>query len=537
MEFIEKLNGTEKMGQELKPKIKIKQRPTGLIILDGWGHREEREHNAIAQANTPNFDKLMANNPNTLISTSGMDVGLPSGQMGNSEVGHTNLGAGRVVYQELTRIQKDIDDGRFYNNNALHNAVDKAIQRDRVVHIIGLLSDGGVHSHIAHIKAALKLSSEQGAKTVLHIFADGRDTAPQSAPKYIAEIEAFIAELKGDVSIGSIIGRFYAMDRDTRWDRTEAAYSLIACGKSEFKVESAQEAIDLAYSRGETDEFIQPTSILNKKGKKSKVKDGDSVIFMNFRSDRARQLTRAFILSDFAEFHRCATPLLSAFVTLTEYHKNFENFGATIAYRPTNLKNTFGEVIANYKLRQLRIAETEKYAHVTFFLNGGVEAPYRGEDRILIPSPKVRTYDLQPEMSVPELTEKLVEAIGSGTYDTFVCNIANPDMVGHSGILEACIKAVEAVDEALGKILDAIEKAGGQCIITADHGNIEMLQDPETGEPFTSHTTFPVPLAYFGPKKVALRDGGRLPDVMPTLLDLMEIPQPEEMDGVSLIAK
>ncbi|WP_321275819.1 2,3-bisphosphoglycerate-independent phosphoglycerate mutase [Thiomicrorhabdus indica] len=525
------------MGQDLKPKIKIKNRPTGLIILDGWGHREEEAHNAIAQANTPNFDKLMAKNPNTLISTSGMDVGLPTGQMGNSEVGHTNLGAGRVVYQELTRIQKDIDDGRFFNNNALNKAVLEAVKRDRTVHIMGLLSDGGVHSHLNHIKAALKLCADNNTKTVLHIFSDGRDVAPQSTLKYIEQIENHISDLNANISIGSIIGRFYAMDRDTRWDRTEAAYSLIACGKGEFKADNAKQAVEMAYERGETDEFIQPTVILNKKGKKTKVKDGDSIIFMNFRADRTRQLTRAFILSDFAEFHRCNTPLLAAFVTLTEYHKNFENFGATIAYRPTSLKNTFGEVISNLKLRQLRIAETEKYAHVTFFLNGGVEQPYRGEDRILIPSPKVRTYDLQPEMSVGELTEKLVDAIESGAYDTFVCNIANPDMVGHSGILEACIKAVEAVDEALGKILDAIEKANGQVIVTADHGNIEMLQDPETGEPFTSHTTFPVPLAYFGPKKLELREGGRLPDVMPTILDLMEIPQPEEMDGVSLIKK
>jgi len=523
------------MAQDLKPKIKIEHRPTGLIILDGWGYREETDYNAIALANTPNFDKLMAERPNTLISTSGMDVGLPTGQMGNSEVGHTNLGAGRVVYQELTRIQKDIDDGRFFNNNALHKAVDKAIQRDHTVHILGLLSDGGVHAHIDHIKAALKLSSDMGAKTVLHVFSDGRDVAPKSALKYIEQIEDYITELNANISIGSVIGRFYAMDRDTRWDRTEAAYSLIVGGKGEFKADSAKQAVEMAYERGETDEFIQPTSILNKKGKKSKIKDGDSVIFMNFRSDRARQLTRAFILSDFAEFHRCATPLLSSFVTLTEYHKNFENFGASIAYRPTNLKNTFGEVISNLKLRQLRIAETEKYAHVTFFLNGGVEAPYKGEDRILVPSPKVRTYDLQPEMSIGELTEKLVEAIESKTYDTFICNIANPDMVGHSGNLEACIKAVESVDEALGKILEAMEKVDGQCIITADHGNIEMLKDPETGEPFTSHTTFPVPLIYFGSiAGVELRSGGRLPDVMPTILDLMGIPQPEEMDGQTL---
>lgn len=525
------------MGQEQKPKIKIKHRPTGLIILDGWGHREETDYNAIALAKTPNFDKLMAENPNTLISTSGMDVGLPEGQMGNSEVGHTNLGAGRVVYQELTRIQKDIDDGRFFNNNALLNAVDKAQERKRSVHIIGLLSDGGVHSHISHIKAALKLSVDRGAKTYLHIFTDGRDVAPKSALKYIKEIEEHMKEIGGG-RIVSVIGRFYALDRDNRWERTQAAYELVSCGNSEYTASSASEAIEEAYARGETDEFIESTSIPSKKGKITKIKDGDSVIFMNFRSDRARQLTRAFILNDFGEFHRCNIPVLSSFVTLTEYHKNFESFGATIAYRPTKLKNTFGEVIANLELKQLRIAETEKYPHVTFFLNGGVEAPYKGEDRILIPSPKVRTYDLQPEMSLPELTEKLVEAIGSDKYDTFICNIANPDMVGHSGILDACIEAVEAVDLALGKILASIEKAGGQCIITADHGNMEMLRDPETGEPFTSHTTFPVPLAYFGPKKgVELRDNARLPDVMPTMLDIMEIPQPEEMDGVSIIKK
>ncbi|WP_040727537.1 2,3-bisphosphoglycerate-independent phosphoglycerate mutase [Thiomicrorhabdus sp. Kp2] len=525
------------MSQELKPKIKIAQRPTGLIILDGWGHREEREHNAIAQANTPNWDKLVANNPNTLISTSGLDVGLPHGQMGNSEVGHMNLGAGRVVYQELTRIQKDIDDGRFFNNNALLSAIDKATERDRSVHILGLLSDGGVHSHISHIKAALSLAVDRGAKAFLHIFTDGRDTAPQSALEYINEIEAHIKEIGGNCTIASVIGRFYALDRDNRWERIQEAYDLICCGDAKFKAESAREAVELAYERGETDEFVQATAILNKKGKKSKVKDGDSIIFMNYRSDRARQVTSAFIMPDFGEFHRCKTPILSAFVTLTEYNKNFENFGATIAFRPTKLKNTFGEVIAKYKLRQLRIAETEKYAHVTFFLNGGVEAPYLGEDRILVPSPQVRTYDLQPEMSVGELTDKLVEAIESDKYDTFICNIANPDMVGHTGNFDACIKAVEAVDEALGKILDSIEKAGGQVIVTADHGNMEMLVDPETGKPLTSHTTCPVPLVYFGPKKLELIEGGSLPDVMPTLLDLMEIKQPEEMTGISLRKK
>jgi len=524
------------MGQDLKPKIEIKQRPTGLLILDGWGHREDVEHNAIAQANTPNWDKLIANNPHTLIGTSGIDVGLPTGQMGNSEVGHMNLGAGRVVYQELTRIQKDIDDGRFFNNNALLSAIDKANDRGHAVHIMALLSDGGVHSHISHVKASLTLAVERGAKTFLHVFTDGRDTAPESALGYIEEIEAHIKSIKGGC-IASVTGRFYALDRDSRWERTQEAYEVICCGQSEFKANSAKEAVEAAYARGETDEFIQATAILNKKGKKIKVKDGDSIIFMNYRADRARQITSAFIIDDFGDFHRCKTPILASFVTLTQYSKSFENFGATIAFRPTKLKNTFGEVIAKYKLRQLRIAETEKYAHVTFFLNGGVEAPYLGEDRILIPSPKVRTYDLQPEMSVAELTDNLVEAIGSDKYDTFICNIANPDMVGHTGNFEACIKAVEAVDQALGRILEAIDKAGGQIVITADHGNIEMLIDPVTGKPLTSHTTFPVPLAYFGPKEVTLRSGGALPDVMPTLLDLMDIDKPEEMTGVSLCAK
>ncbi|NPA71292.1 MAG: 2,3-bisphosphoglycerate-independent phosphoglycerate mutase [Gammaproteobacteria bacterium] len=516
--------------------MQIKQRPTGLIILDGWGHREDPQDNAIAHANTPNWDKLLANNPHTLIGTSGKDVGLPDGQMGNSEVGHMNLGAGRVVHQELSRIQNDIDDGRFFKNNALVSAVDKAVDRGHAVHIMALVSDGGVHSHINHIKAAISLSVDRGAKTYLHVMADGRDTAPESALQYIADIEAHMKEIKGG-RIASVTGRFYALDRDTRWERTEEAYNVICCGKAEFKANSAKEAVEMAYARGETDEFILPTVILSKKGKKTKIKDGDSIIFMNYRSDRARQITAAFIKDDFSGFHRCKAPILSSFVTLTQYNKNFENYGATIAFRPNNLKNTFGEVIAKYKLRQLRIAETEKYAHVTFFLNGGIEAPYLGEDRILVPSPKVRTYDLQPEMSVVELTDKLVEAIESEKYDTFICNIANPDMVGHTGNFDACVKACEAVDEALGRILDAIDCADGQVIVTADHGNIEMLVDPNTGKPLTSHTTCPVPLAYFGPEKLTLRSGGSLPDVMPTLLDLMEIKQPEEMTGVSLRAK
>jgi 2,3-bisphosphoglycerate-independent phosphoglycerate mutase len=515
-------------------KHKLKNRPVGLLILDGWGYREETKDNAIAQANTPNWDKLYANHPHTLIKTSGMAVGLPEGQMGNSEVGHMNLGAGRIVYQELTRIQKDIDDGRFFQNNALLKAVDAAADRGHAVHILGLLSDGGVHSHINHIKAAVKLGVERGAQVFVHAFTDGRDTAPQSAIQYIEDLENYMEEIGGG-TIASITGRFYALDRDNRWDRVKKAYEVITCAISDYNAPTAVEAVQRAYERGETDEFIQPTEIIQSNGERVKVRDGDSVIFMNFRSDRARQLTRAFIEEDFADFHRCATPILSAFVTLTEYNKNFEKFGALIAYRPTKLRNTFGEYIAKKGLTQLRIAETEKYAHVTFFFNGGVEAPNEGEVRVLINSPQVRTYDLQPEMSLPELTDKLVQALRSGEFDAFICNIANPDMVGHTGNMDACLKAVEAVDHALGVIVETVEEVGGELLVTADHGNMEMLVDPETGKPLTSHTTCPVPLVYVGHEKACkLRDGGILADIAPTLLDLMGLDKPEEMTGESL---
>ena len=512
---------------------KLKYRPVGLLILDGWGYREETDANAIALANTPNWDKLYDSHPHTLIHTSGLAVGLPEGQMGNSEVGHMNLGAGRVVYQELTRIQKDIDDGRFFQNNALLKAVDSAADRGHAVHILGLLSDGGVHSHIDHIKAAIKLAVERGAEVLVHVFTDGRDTAPQSAIGYIEDLEAYMAQIGGG-RIASVTGRYYALDRDNRWDRVHKAYDVITCGLSEFNATSAVEAVQKAYERGETDEFVQPTEILADKGARTQVQDGDSVIFMNFRSDRARQLTRAFIEDDFADFHRCSTPILSAFVTLTEYNKNFEKFGALIAYRPTKLRNTFGEYVAKKGLKQLRIAETEKYAHVTFFYNGGVEAPNENEMRILINSPQVKTYDLQPEMSLPELTEKLTAALRSGEYDVFICNIANPDMVGHTGNMEACIQAVEAVDQALGEILTVIEEVGGEMLVTADHGNIEMLVDPETGKPLTSHTTCPVPLIYVGHENCTLREGGILADISPTLLDMMGLDKPDEMTGETL---
>ena len=515
-------------------KTTIKRRPTGLIILDGWGQNNDDSYNAISIASTPNWDSLVKNHPTTLITTSGTRVGLPEGQMGNSEVGHMNLGSGRVVYQELTRIQKDIDDGRFFQNNALLKAIDSAADRDHKVHIIGLLSDGGVHSHINHIKAAIQMAGERGAKVLVHVIVDGRDTAPQSALKYIEELEHFMQEIDCG-RIVSVVGRYFALDRDNRWDRVHQAYDLITCGEAEFEASSAAEAIEDGYEREETDEFIQATAITNKNGKTSKIKDGDSIIFMNFRSDRARQLTKAFIAEDFADFHRCRVPRLSEFVTLTEYKKSYEKFGALIAYRPSKLKNTYGEYVAKKGLTQLRIAETEKYAHVTFFFNGGVDEPNEGEFRTLIPSPQVATYDLQPEMSLPELTEKLVAAIKSNKFDTFICNIANPDMVGHTGDLDACIKAAESVDQALREILDALKEVGGEAIVTADHGNMELLYDVENDEPLTSHTTFPVPLVYYGNRDVTLQADGALCDVIPSLFNMMEIGQPKEMTGQSLI--
>ena len=522
-----------KLMSKSKSNTTVQRRPTGLIILDGWGKNEDRTYDAIQQANTPNWDNLLKDYQNTLINTSGERVGLPDGQMGNSEVGHMNLGAGRVVYQELSRIQKDIDDGRFFQNNALLKAMDSATDRNDKVHIIGLLSDGGVHSHINHIKASIKMAGERGAKVVVHVIVDGRDTPPQSALKYIKDLEGYMQKINVG-RIASVIGRYFALDRDNRWDRVHKAYDLFTCGEADYKADSALEAIETAYARGETDEFVQATAIMNKNGKKTKIKDGDSIIFMNFRSDRARQLTKAFIAEDFADFHRCRVPRLSEFVTLTEYKKSYEKFGALIAYRPTKMRNTYGEYVAKKGLKQLRIAETEKYAHVTFFFNGGVDEPNEGEYRILIPSPQVATYDLQPEMSLPELTVKLVEAIKSGKYDTFICNIANPDMVGHTGKMDACIKAAEAVDFALKEILDALKEAGGEAIVTADHGNMELLYDVKNNAPFTAHTTFPVPLVYVGERECTLIADGALCDVIPSLFHMMDIGQPKEMTGKSL---
>lgn len=509
-----------------------KHKPTGLIVLDGWGYREAREHNAIAQANTPNWDRLWGNYPHTLISTSGDVVGLPAGQMGNSEVGHLNLGAGRTVYQEFTRISKAIDDGSFFDNGALAAAMDACAASGNTLHLLALLSDGGVHAHIYHLKAAIKMAAERGVPRVyIHGFTDGRDVAPKSALDYVNDLERFLTKFP-DARIATLIGRYYALDRDNRWDRVSQAYHLIANGEATHAVSRATAAIEESYARGETDEFLQATRI----GARVEVKDGDAIIFMNYRSDRVRQLTRAFIETGFDAFERQRVPQLSHYVTLTEYHKDFAaKFGASVAFLPVALTNTFGEYVSALGLKQLRIAETEKYAHVTFFLNGGIEVPFPGEERILVPSPKVATYDLQPEMSVDEVADKLCAAIESGKFDTFICNFANPDMVGHSGQLEACIKAVEAVDAALGRVMDTLAKAGGEMIVTADHGNIEQLMDPVTGQPHTAHTTNLVPLVVFSQRPCSLREHGALPDVMPTLLKMMDIPQPVEMTGQSLI--
>lgn len=508
----------------------MKKQTTALFILDGWGYSETSTSNAIAAANTPNWDALWNNHPHTLIKTSGLAVGLPEGQMGNSEVGHMNLGAGRVVYQNFTRIGKAIDDGTFFDNAALVNAVDTAVATGNAVHILGLLSDGGVHSHHEQIMAMCELVVKRGAKAVyVHGFTDGRDTPPRSAQTPTAELEAKLVEL-GVGKIATLTGRYYAMDRDNRWDRVQTAYDAIVLGKGEFQAASAQAAIQAAYERDENDEFVKATVI----GDSVPVQEGDAIIFANFRPDRARQLTRAFTDSQFDGFQRSAFPTLCSFVTFTEYASDIQ---ADVAFPPIALSNTLGEVLANHGKKQLRIAETEKYAHVTFFFNGGEEALFDGEERELIPSPNVATYDLKPEMSAPEVTDKLVEVIEAGQYDAIICNFANGDMVGHSGIFSAAVQAVEAVDACLGRIIKALEKNGGQCLITADHGNVEQMLSDDGSQPLTSHTIGPVPLVLFSPTPgVGIKEGA-LCDLAPTLLDMMGMEKPAEMTGVSLLTR
>jgi len=517
--------------QSSKAEGKDAARPVVLLILDGWGYSESSENNAIEAANKPVWDRLWEQYPGTLIRTSGAAVGLPADQMGNSEVGHLNLGAGRVVYQEFTRISRAIKTGSFFTNRTLTDAVDQAIENDKAIHILGLLSPGGVHSHEDHIHAMVKLAVQYGAsKIYLHAFLDGRDTPPSSAMSSIESMEAEFKKLKCG-RFASIIGRYYAMDRDHRWPRIQASYDLITGGKAEYQAADAEAALSMAYARGETDEFIKATAIVPEGTQPVQVEDGDVVIFMNFRSDRARQITRPFIEPDFDGFERAAKPQLGSFVSLTEYKSEFD---VPVAYPAERLKNVFGEYIAQHGLRQLRLAETEKYAHVTFFFNGGVETPYEGEDRILVKSPMVATYDLQPEMSAPEVTDNLVAAIESGVYDVIICNYANADMVGHTGKFAAAVSAIEAVDKALGRVYDALQKAGGEMLITADHGNAELMLNDETGQPFTAHTTNVVPLLYIG-RPAQMAEHGALSDIAPSMLYLMNIEIPPEMTGTPLI--
>lgn len=503
------------------------KKPFVLCILDGWGHREETTNNAIANANTPVLDNLWKTRPSTLISGSGMDVGLPEGQMGNSEVGHVNLGAGRVVYQDFTRISKAIADGDFFTNEALVDAVQGAVKNDGAVHIMGLVSPGGVHSHEDHIHAMIKLAEQQGAKKIyVHAFLDGRDTPPRSAEKSLAALESHFAQ-SNTGKVATLIGRYYAMDRDNRWDRVEQAYDLITQGQAKYTATTAVEGLANAYERDENDEFVNATTI----GDAVSVNDGDSIVFMNFRADRAREITNAFVDKSFAGFARKATPQLSAYVMLTQYAADID---APVAFPPVALNNVMGEWLAKHNKTQLRISETEKYAHVTFFFSGGREDLFEGEQRELIPSPQVATYDLQPEMNSEMLTDKLVEAIKSGEYDFIVVNYPNGDMVGHSGVYEAAVKACEAVDACVGRVVEALEEVGGEGLITADHGNAEQMSDPSTGQAHTAHTSEPVPFIYVG-RNAKPVEGGVLSDVAPTILKLMGMQQPEEMTGKPLM--
>lgn len=503
-----------------------------LIILDGFGCRREHADNAIAQANKPNWDKLWQNNPHTLIHASESEVGLPKGQMGNSEVGHLNIGAGRVVYQEFTRIDHAIESGYFYTNPALLNAVHLARDNNKTLHVLGLLSDGGVHSHELHFHALLDLAAREGLKKVcLHVFLDGRDTPPKSAEIYLRRLTEKI-EQAGVGHIASMIGRYFAMDRDRRWQRVESAYNLLTLGQAEFQADSPLAGLEAAYARDETDEFVKATAIRSPDGSPVRMEDGDAVIFLNFRSDRARQLSRPFIEPDFSEFEREITPRLATYCTLTGYS---DDFVVSVAFPPERIKNGLGEYLANMGLRQLRIAETEKYPHVTFFFNGGEEVSFPGEDRILVPSPDVATYDLKPEMSAFEVTDKLVAAINSKQYDVIICNYANPDMVGHSGDLNAAIKAIETVDTCLGRVVEAQQARGGEVLVTADHGNAELMRDAVTGQPHTAHTMNLVPLIYIGRRRASLAETGALEDISPTLLKMMGLSQPAEMTGEALV--
>ncbi len=503
-------------------------KPVALIILDGWGYRESRENNAILHAHTPNMDRLWKTDCVGLISGSGSDVGLPDGQMGNSEVGHLNLGAGRVVYQEYTRINKAIREDEFQSNEVLCQAITDAKANDAAIHVFGLLSPGGVHSHEEQIFAMLRMAAQQGiSQLYFHAFLDGRDTPPRSAMASIEKTQSLCNEL-GVGQIASLTGRYYAMDRDNRWERVAPVYEMLTEGNAEYEFNDAKDGLTAAYERDENDEFVKPTKISGFQP----IQDNDAVIFMNFRADRARELSRAFVHDDFAGFERRVRPNTSHFVTLTSYADDIK---APIAFPPLSLDDVLGEVMAQRNKRQLRIAETEKYAHVTFFFNGGIEQPFPGEDRELIPSPDVATYDLQPEMNAPKLTEKLCAAIESQEYDLIICNYANPDMVGHTGNFDAAVQAITALDVCIGQVIESLDKVCGECIITADHGNADMMLDTSTGQAHTAHTTAPVPFIYHGRKASMTVDDGVLSDIAPTLLTLMGESIPSAMTGRVLV--
>ncbi len=514
------------------------KRPVALIIMDGFGINKNKEGNAIAAAKTPYLDKLFATCPHTRIGASGMDVGLPDGQMGNSEVGHTNIGAGRVVYQELTRITKSISDGDFFTNEALMGAVNNCKEHDSALHLIGLLSSGGVHSHIEHLKGLIDMAKKEGlTKVFVHCIMDGRDVSPTSGTEFLEELSEKLKET-GVGKIATVVGRYYAMDRDTNWDRVKKAYDAFVLSEGD-KEEDIIAAVKKSYETKDengallTDEFIRPIVAVENGKSVGHIGENDSVVFFNFRPDRAREITRTLVDPDFTGFERKFFPLY--YVCMTQYDKTMPN--VHVAFKPESLKNTFGEYISGKGLKQLRIAETEKYAHVTFFFNGGIEKEYDGEDRALIPSPKVATYDLKPSMSAREVCAEALSRINSDKYDAIILNYANCDMVGHTGVFEAAVEAVETVDECVGKVVDAVLSKGGVALITADHGNADMMVDPETGGPFTAHTTNPVPFIIVGDGEHKMREGGRLSDIAPTMLRILGLAQPEEMTGECLFTE
>lgn len=516
--------------------MQLNKRPIVLMILDGWGYTENSFYNAIHSANTPTWDRIWSEHPHTLISASGIDVGLPASQMGNSEVGHMSIGSGRIVDQEFTRINRAIKDQSFFANETLKSAFKTIAKNKKSLHILGLLSNGGVHSHENHIFALMELAKKCNVKKIyLHAFLDGRDTAPRSAIESVHKTQLKIKKL-GIGRFASIIGRYYAMDRNKHWERTKIAYDLISQGKGNFRTVDPFIAVDMAYTRRESDEFVSPTAIVEQGKPPVIVDDGDLIIFANYRADRARQLARAFTKEQFNNFHREYYPKLQSFISLTSYKSNYD---FPIAFPPLHIKNVLGEYVANSDLKQLRIAETEKYAHVTFFFNGGKEQVFSGEDHILVPSPHVKTYDLKPEMSAYEVTDKLIKAIDNNKYDFIVCNFANADMVGHTGNFKAAICAIETIDKCLGKVIKNTSKAGGELLITADHGNAEQLREYTTekikSQPHTAHTNNLVPLIYIGRQAKFINENGSLSDISPTLLTIMGLPKPKEMTGKSLI--